>query len=82
MILSKKIFIRGDGVKRLIRGIKMTCITMAFVSVVIFGFLAILLIGAFIANATPFGSIGTHVVFLMYIITIISVISGVVNSKE
>ena len=68
--------------KRLIRGIKITFITMAFVSVVIVGFLAILLIGAFIANATPFGSVGTHIVFLMYVVTIISITSGIVNSKE
>lgn len=68
--------------KRLINGIKIMFITMAFTSVVIFGVLAILLIGAFIANATPFGSIGTYIVFLMYIVTIISITSGIVNSKE
>ena len=68
--------------KRLIKGIKITFITMTFVSVVIFGFLAILLIGAFIANATPFGSIGTHIVFLMYVVAIISITSGIVNSKD
>ena len=68
--------------RRLINGIKIAFITMAFVSVVIVGFLAILLIGAFIANATPFGSVGTHVVFLVYVVTIISITSGIVNSKE
>lgn len=68
--------------KRLMDGIKITFITMVFVSVIIFGFLAISLVGVFIANATPFGELGQYAVFAMYLITIISVTSGIVNSKE